>query len=92
MVLIDRKTEVQQFQLSIISIEQISSSGTVLSGTSHILAQPIQRGAFLRISLRIVAIGLSDIGLERLNPIDFAGLLEGRRYHRRLHHLDGARR
>ena len=76
MVLVHRKSQIQQLQLSIISIKQVSPCGTIFPSPSHILPQAVQRGAFLRIPLRVVAIRLADILLERLNPIDLAGLFE----------------
>lgn len=76
MVLIHRKTQIQQLQLPIISVEKISPRSTILPGASHVLAQAVKRGAFLRISLGVIAIRLADILLERLDPINLAGLFE----------------
>ena len=91
MILIDGKPQVQQFELSVVSVQQIPSSSTVLPSTPHVLAQPMQRRTFLCISLRIVSIGLAYIRLERGDPVNFVGLLERTGDHRRLRDRHGRR-
>jgi predicted lipid carrier protein YhbT len=77
MVLVHRESQVQQFQLSVISVKQIPSSSTILACPAHVLPQPVQRCALLCILLWIISICLSDILLQRLDPVYLVGLLEG---------------
>ena len=81
MVLVDGEAQVQQFQLAIVSIQQISPRSTVLASASHVLPQPIQRGTLLSISFRVIAIGSAYVALERIDPIDLVGLLQRDRDH-----------
>lgn len=90
MILIHRKPQIQELKLSIVSIQQIAARRTILASTPHVLAQPVERRAFCGVPFGIFAIALPDIVFKRLNPIDFVGLLEGTREHRRLNHSDGA--
>lgn len=76
MVLIDGEPEVQKLQLAIVSVQQIAPGGTILPCTSHVLAKPVESRAFLAVPFGILAIGLSDVILEGLDPIDFVGLLQ----------------
>lgn len=77
MILVYGKAEVQKLQLTIVSVEKISSSRTVAAGATHILSQAIESRAFFCISLRIVSIGGSDVILERLIPVDLIRLFQG---------------
>lgn len=88
-LLIDGKPEVEQFKLSIVSVKEISASGAVLSCTSHVLPEAIQGGAFLGIPFGVIAIGVLDVMLEWMYPVDLVGGLEWHRYHGDLRH-DGA--
>jgi hypothetical protein len=89
-VLVHRKPEVQQLQLSVVPVEQISSGRAVLARTPHVLPQPVQRRTLLRVPFGIIAVGLADMRLERSDPIDLVGLLQRAGDHRReLQHLDG---
>lgn len=85
MILIHREAQVKQLQLSIVAIEQVTTSGTVAASSSHILPQPIESGTFFRVALWIITVGGPDMRLERLYPINLVRLLERRRYHRALH-------
>ena len=85
--LVDGKAQIQQLQLTVITIEQISSSSAVLAGSSHVLAQAVEGGAFVGISLGLVAVRGADVLLERCYPINLVGRLERTRQHRCLHHL-----
>ena len=82
MVLIDREAEIQELQLSVVSIQEVASSGTILPCTSHILSQAIQCCTFLTVALRVLAIGLPNVILEGLDPINLIGLLQRTREHR----------
>lgn len=82
MVLIDGKSEVQQLQLTIIPVQQIATGSAVLPCASHILAKPVESHTFLTVSFRVLAICLSDVILEGLDPIDLVGLLQRTRKHR----------
>lgn len=76
MVLINGKPEIQQFQLAIISIQQVASSSAILACASHILAQPVEGCALFAISLGIITVDRPDVVLERANPIDLVRLLQ----------------
>lgn len=89
MVLIHGKPQVQKLQLAIIAIQQVAPRRAVLASPSHILSQSVEGGAFLVISLGILAIALFDVVLEGLDPVDFVCLLEGAGEHGRLNHGDG---
>ena len=89
-ILIDGKPQVQQLQLTVVSIQQIPAGGAVLAGTPHVLTESVQGGTFLGIPLRIVAVGLTDVGLEGMDPVDLVGLLQRAADHRRLHRRGGA--
>lgn len=81
-VLIDRESQIQQLQLTVIPIQQVASGSTVLPSTSHILPQAIESCTFLAVALRVLAIRLSDVILEGLNPVDLVSLLQRTREHR----------
>lgn len=76
MVLIDGEAEVQQLQLAVVTIEQVTSSSTILASASHILSKPVECCTFLAITLGVLAISLPDVILEGLDPIDLVGLLQ----------------
>lgn len=81
MVLVDGKPQVQQLQLAVVSIEQVSPRSTVLAGPSHVLTQTVQGGAFFGIAFWVITVGCADVGLEGVDPVDFVGLLERDGYH-----------
>lgn len=81
MILVHGESQIQQFKLAIVSVQQVSPGCAVLARASHILPQAVQGAAFLRVALRIIAISRSDIALERGYPIDLVGLLERDRDH-----------
>ena len=85
MVLIDGKSQVQELQLAVVAVEQVSAGGAVLARAPHVLSQAVQGGALLGVALRVVAVRLSDVGLERLDPVDLVGLLQRTAYHGSLH-------
>lgn len=89
MLLVNRKPEVEQFQLSIVAIQKVSASGAVLACTSHVLSEAVQGGAFLGIAFGIIAVGILDVVFERMYPVDLVGGLERHGYHGDLRH-DGA--
>lgn len=89
MILIDGKPQVQEFQLSVIAIEQIATRRTVFPGASHILTQPVEGCAFLTVSLGVFTVTLADVVLEGSDPVDLIGLLQRTRDHGRLNHLAG---
>lgn len=78
-VLVDGEPQIQQLQLSVVSIEQVAAGGAVLAGTSHVLAQAVEGGTLVMVSLRIVPVRVPDVVLERADPVDLVGLLEGAR-------------
>ena len=67
--LLDREPQIQQLELPIIAIEKVSSSGGVLAGAAHVLAQPVQRRTFFAVFFG-VAVGFRDIAFERRYPVD----------------------
>lgn len=82
MILINREPEIQQLQLAIVAIQQIATGSAILTGASHVLPEAVEGGTFLAVILRVLAIGLPDVILEGLDPIDFVGLLQRAREHR----------
>lgn len=74
-VLIDGESEVKELQLAVVSIQQVATGSTVLPCTSHVLAQPVESDAFLVVSFGIFTIGLPDVILKGLDPVDLVGLL-----------------
>lgn len=86
MLLIDGEPEVEQFELSIVPIEEVSARGAVLSRTSHVLPEAVQGGAFLGIPFGVIAISVLYIMFEGVYPVDLVGGLERRRYHGDLRH------
>ena len=76
MVLIDGESQIQQFELAIISVQQIAACSAIFARTSHVLPQAVEGGTFLSISFGVFAIGLPNVILEGLDPIDFVGLLQ----------------
>lgn len=81
-VLIHREPQIQQLQLAIVTVQQIATGSAVLASSSHILAEAVEGRTFLTVSLGVFPIGLSDVILEGLDPIDLVGLLERAREHR----------
>lgn len=91
-VLIHRKPQVEQFQLSIISVQQVPSRSAVLPGAPHVLPQPIQCRTFLLVALGVVPICSPNVSLQRGYPVDFVGLLQRHRDHGHLRgHSGGGR-
>lgn len=88
-LLVDGEAQVEQLKLAVVSVEEIPSSSAVLSCASHVLAEAIQRGALLGISLRVVAVGVLYVVFQGVYPIDLVGSLERHRDHGDLGH-DGA--
>lgn len=88
-LLINREAQVEQFQLAIVSVEKVPSGSAVLACTSHVLPEAVQGGALLGIPFWIVAIGVPDVVLERVYPVDLVGGLEWHGDHGNLRH-DGA--
>lgn len=84
---VDGEAQVEQFKLAIVSVEQIPPSGAVFPGTPHVLPEAVQGGAFLSISLGIVAIGVLYVVFQRMYPVDLVGGLERHRYHGNLGHF-----
>lgn len=76
MILVDRKAQIQQFQLAIVAVEQVSSGSRVLAGASHVLAQTVESGAFVGIAFRVVAVRAADVLLERSYPVNLIRHLE----------------
>jgi len=83
-VLVDGESQVEQFQLSVVSVQQIPTSRAILARASHVLAQPVQGRAFLGIALWVVAICGAYVALQRGYPVDLAGLLQRHGNHGRL--------
>ena len=81
MILVHGESQVQQLELSIISIQKISSRSTVCACAPHVLAQAIEGCAFFRISFWVISIGCPYILLQRVYPVDLVGLLERARDH-----------
>lgn len=73
MLLIDGKTQVEELKLSIVAIEHVPAGGALLAGTAYILPQAVEGGALLRIALRVVAVGIPDVFLERRHPVNLVG-------------------
>jgi hypothetical protein len=80
-VLVDGEAQVQQLELAVVSVQQITPRGAVLAGAPHVLPQPVQRRAFLRVALGVVAIGRADVALQRGDPVNLARLLHRHRDH-----------
>lgn len=89
MTLVNRKPKIQKFELSVIAIKQVAARRTILPSPSHILTQAVEGAAFWVIPFWILSITLSDVVFERLNPINFVGLLQRTREHGRLNHVYG---
>jgi len=81
-ILIDREPQIQQLQLAIVAVKQIATGGAILTGASHVLPEAVEGSTFLAVGLRVLAIGLPDVILEGLDPIDLIGLLQWAREHR----------
>ena len=75
-VLVDGEPEVQQLQLAVVAVQQVSAGGAVLASASHVLAQAVEGRALVGIALWIVAVRGSYVALERLHPVDLVGLLQ----------------
>lgn len=80
-VLVDGEPEVEELQLAIVAIQQVPPRGAVLARAPHVLTQAVQGGTLVGVALRVVAVRLADVGLERLYPVDLVGLLQGHRDH-----------
>ena len=87
MLLINREAQVQQLELAIVSVEQVSPGRAVLAGTPHVLPEAVERSALLCISLGIVAICILYVVFQGMDPVDFVGSLQRHRYHGHLSHL-----
>ena len=85
-LLINGKAQIQQLELAIIPIKDISSGGAVLAGAPHILSQAVQSSAFFSITFGVVSISVPDVSLERSDPVDLVGGLERHGGHRGLRH------
>ena len=85
-ILVNRESEVQQLQLSVVTIQQVTTGSAILPSASHVLPKAVEGRAFLTVALGILAICLPDVLLEGLDPIDFVCLLQRAREHRRLNH------
>lgn len=81
-VLINRESQIQQLQLTIVPIQQVAPGSTILPSPSHVLSQTVESRTFLTVALGVLAIGLSDVILEGLDPVDLVGLLQRTREHR----------
>lgn len=90
MLLIDGESQIQQLKLSVVSIEEVPSGSAVLACTSRVLPEAVQGGALLGIPLRIVAVGVLYVVLQRVYPVDLVGGLERHGYHGNLGHDDAA--
>lgn len=82
MILINREAQIQQLQLAVVAVKQIATGSAILTGASHVLPETVEGGTFLTVGLRVLAIGLPDVILEGLDPIDLVGLLQRAREHR----------
>lgn len=87
MLLVNREPQVEQLQLAIVTIEHVPPCGTLLPSTTYILPQTVESNTLLGIALRIIAIGILNIALERRHPVNLVGGLERHRDHGRLRHL-----
>ena len=76
MILIHGKPQIQQLQLTIVSIQQISSGRAIFPCTSHILPYPVECITLFRVLFWIIAVSLSDVGLQWLDPVDVLCLLQ----------------
>lgn len=86
---VDREAQVEQLKLAVVSVEEIPPGSAILACTSHVLAEAIQRGALLGISLWVVAVGVLYVVFQGVYPIDLVGSLERHGDHGDLGH-DGA--
>lgn len=86
-LLIDGKAQVEELELAVVSVQQVPASGAVLAGAPHVLPEAVQSGALLCISLRVVAIRILYVVLQRMHPVDLVGGLKRHRYHGHLGHL-----
>lgn len=86
MLLVDGEAKIQELELAIVSIQQVSASGALFPSTPHILAQAVECCAFFGIPLGIVSKGISDVSLQRGDPVDLVGGLQRHRDHGRLRH------
>lgn len=85
-LLIDGEAQVEEFELAVVSVEHVTTSGAVLTGTSYVLSEAVENGAFLGIAFGVVSVGVSDVALQRRDPVDLVGGLKRHRDHRRLGH------
>lgn len=85
-VVIDGEPEVQQLQLTVVSIQQITTDSAVFAYAPHVLAKPVESRAFLTVLFGVLTMALSNVILEGLDPINLVGLLQRTREHRRLSH------
>lgn len=89
-LLVHREAQVEQLQLSIVSVEKVPPGGAVLARTSHVLPEAVEGGAFLGVPLWIVAIGVLDVVFEGMYPVDLVGGLERHGDHGNLGHVSAA--
>ncbi len=89
MLLVDREPQVQQLELAIVPVQEISPCGAVLPSPPHVLPEAVEGGALFSIPLRVVAVRVLDVGLERGDPVNLVGGLERHREHGRLRHVEG---
>ena len=82
MLLVDGEPQIEELKLAIVSIEHIPARGALLASTTHILAEAVEGGALLGIALGVIAVGITNIGLQGRHPVDLVGGLEGHRDHR----------
>lgn len=90
MLLVDGEAQVEQLELTVVSIEEVPASSAVLACTPHILPEAVQGGTLLGVPLRVIAIGVLYVLFQRVYPVDFVGGLERHRNHGNLGHGDTA--
>lgn len=91
MLFVDGESQVEQLELSVVTIEEIPAGSAVLSGPAHVLAEAVEGRALFGISLWVVAISIADVGFEGGDPVNLVCGLERHRYHRCLRHGGGRR-
>lgn len=79
MILIHGKPQIKQLELSVVSVQEIPARRTIGACPSHVLPQSVESVTFFRVFVGIIAIGHANVALERLDPVDLTGLLEGDR-------------
>lgn len=86
MLLVNGEAQVEQLELTIVSVEKVPSGRTVLACTSHILAEAVEGGAFFGVPLRVVAVGVLDVVFQGMYPVNLVGGLEWHGDHGNLGH------